>query len=447
MEMEGDMIEIICDSDDDNKSKDNSKKKAVIRIPKNIKQIGDVSSDEKIYIEDYAFSYINSIAYGFAGVEQSGVLLGEYQKSSSEKCLFIKGVVKAKNIGQSKGGLAFNENIWSGIYSDIEKYFPNLEVIGWFAAVPGVTQERLEYLKKIHLDNFAGGMKTLYLVDTYEKTENFYLYESGKLKKQSGYVCYYERNYEMQEYMMEKRGRRSVESRENDKVMQSIRDIINNKEQYKHKKKSINVGYVAGSILAVIVLVMGINLMNSYEKMKKFDNSLTNIANQISDINKDDTENAKDAASSEIVPVNKLAGDVYPTTQEDSSNANQDQNQTQNSEIDSQSNNQTDNTDNNQITVENNTQQANSQNNSNIQDKSDDSQSTVSQDVSSDDNSKAQNVNTEPSYATYIVKKGDTIMSICKNYYGTIKKYDEVAALNNIDDVNKLYIGQEIKLP
>ena len=38
-------------------------------------------------------------------------------------------------------------------------------------------------------------------------------------------------------------------------------------------------------------------------------------------------------------------------------------------------------------------------------------------------------------------------MSICKNYYGTIKKYDEVAALNNIDDVNKLYIGQEIKLP
>ena len=88
MEMEGDMIEIICDSDDDNKSKDNSKKKAVIRIPKNIKQIGDVSSDEKIYIEDYAFSYINSIAYGFAGVEQSGVLLGEYQKAHQKNvCL------------------------------------------------------------------------------------------------------------------------------------------------------------------------------------------------------------------------------------------------------------------------------------------------------------------------------------------------------------------------
>lgn len=435
------MIEIICDGGDDNKSKNNSKTKTVIRTPKNIKQIGDVSSDEKIYIEDYAFSYINSLAYGLSGIEQSGVLLGEYQKSKSQKCLFIKGVVKAKNIGQPKGGLAFNENIWSGIYSDIEKYFPNLEVIGWFAAVPGVTQERLEYLKKIHLENFAGGMKTLYLVDTYEKTENFYLYESGKLKKQSGYVCYYERNYEMQEYMMEKRGRRSVESREKDKVMQSIRDIINNKEQYKHQKekKSINTIHVAGSIMAVIVLVIAINFMNSYDRMKKLDSSLTNIANQISDMSKEDTENAKDAASSEIVPVNKLSGDVYPTQQQDdnqgeaesdSEDITDSSENIDNTENQSNSNSEA-STDSTKSTSENNTQSANSDNNSNVQ----------------DDNSKAQNTNAEPSYATYIVKKGDTIMSICKNYYGTIKKYDEVAALNNIDDVNKLYIGQEIKLP
>ena len=37
-------------------------------------------------------------------------------------------------------------------------------------------------LKKLHLDNFAGNMKTLYLVDTVEKEEHFYLYENGALK-------------------------------------------------------------------------------------------------------------------------------------------------------------------------------------------------------------------------------------------------------------------------
>ena len=64
---------------------------------KNIKQIGDVSSDRKIYIEDYAFTYIRSIAYGTPQEEQSGVLLGECQKSGEEKCLFIKGVIKARS--------------------------------------------------------------------------------------------------------------------------------------------------------------------------------------------------------------------------------------------------------------------------------------------------------------------------------------------------------------
>ena len=58
------MIEIICNKDDSDKSEENPKdNNTCIRRPKNIKQIGDVSSDKKIYIEDYAFTYINSIAY------------------------------------------------------------------------------------------------------------------------------------------------------------------------------------------------------------------------------------------------------------------------------------------------------------------------------------------------------------------------------------------------
>ena len=60
--------------------------------------------------------------------------------------------------------------------------------------MPEVTDERMARLKKLHLDNFAGNMKTLYLVDTVEKEEHFYLYENGTLKRQKGYVCFYERN-------------------------------------------------------------------------------------------------------------------------------------------------------------------------------------------------------------------------------------------------------------
>ena len=391
------MIEIICNGEDDS-NKGNIRGNADIRRPKNIKQIGDVSSNRKIYIEDYAFTYINSVAYQTPEDEQAGVLLGEVQKSDEEKCLFIKGVIRAKTPeNETKQGIVFNEKIWEKIYAEIEKFFPDLEVVGWFAAMPGITQERFLYLKKLHMDNFSGGMKTMYLVNTCDKEENFYLYENGELKKQKGYVCFYERNYEMQEYMLEKRERKPIESPEKDKVMKSIRSIIQEKEEMRQRRKNSVFLYGISSFMAVVVLVIGINLLNSYEKMKKFDTSLSNIALEISNI----SEKEKSIQTSDnSVSVNKISGDVYPTEAEtESTESRTTQSQTEQSQIEKQA-------------------------------------------ASADMVKEADAAQT-----TYIVKKGDTIMSICKKYYGNTEKLNEIIAVNNIEDADKLYIGQEIKLP
>ena len=391
------MIEIICNGEDDS-NKGNMRGNADIRRPKNIKQIGDVSSNRKIYIEDYAFTYINSVAYQTPEDEQAGVLLGEVQKSDEEKCLFIKGVIRAKTPeNETKQGIVFNEKIWEKIYAEIEKIFPDLEVVGWFAAMPGITQERFLYLKKLHMDNFSGGMKTMYLVNTCDKEENFYLYENGELKKQKGYVCFYERNYEMQEYMLERRERKPIESPEKDKVMKSIRSIIQEKEEMRQRRKNSVFLYGISSFMAVVVLVIGINLLNSYEKMKKFDTSLSNIAFEISNI----SEKEKSIQTSDnSVSVNKISGDVYPTEAEtESTESRSTQSQTEQSQTEKQA----------------------------------ESAEMVKE--------------ADAAQTTYIVKKGDTIMSICKKYYGNTEKLNEIIAVNNIEDADKLYIGQEIKLP
>ena len=93
--MEEDMIEIICNKDESDKPAKKSKDSSVcIRRPKNIKQIGDVSSDKKIYIEDYAFTYINSIAYNNPEEEQAGVLLRqltEHQQHEHQRVIALFG--------------------------------------------------------------------------------------------------------------------------------------------------------------------------------------------------------------------------------------------------------------------------------------------------------------------------------------------------------------------
>ena len=386
------MIEIICNEENSDKSKQVTRG-AAIRRPKNIKQIGEVSSDKKIYIEDYAFTYINSIAYNNPSDSQVGVLLGENQTDGDEKCVFIKGIIKAKlGTEVEEKGVYFNESVWNGIYSDVEKYFPDLSVVGWFAAIPEVTPERMMKLKKIHLDNFAGTMKTFYLIDTVEKEENFYLYENGELKKQKGYVCFYERNYEMQEYMLERRERKSSEDGP-DKVMKSIRNIIREKEELHEQKKNARFMYGVSTFMVIVILVIGINLMNNYQKMKKFDKSISSLMVQMSG---NDT-----ATQEEVVPVNKLEGGVYPTEAETTS-------QTAVTSVVSTEN----------VTV------------------------TAAQPV--EEQTVAATVN---EVKTYTVKAGDTIMGICKKYYGDTSKCNEVIAYNNIKDENFLYIGQQIKLP
>jgi len=371
------MIEIICNEENSDKSKQVTRG-AAIRRPKNIKQIGEVSSDKKIYIEDYAFTYINSIAYNNPSDSQAGVLLGENQTDGDEKCVFIKGIIKAKlGTEVEEKGVYFNESVWNGIYSDVEKYFPDLSVVGWFAAIPEVTPERMMKLKKIHLDNFAGTMKTFYLIDTVEKEENFYLYENGELKKQKGYVCFYERNYEMQEYMLERRERKSSEDGP-DKVMKSIRNIIREKEELHEQKKNARFMYGVSTFMVIVILVIGINLMNNYQKMKKFDKSISSLMVQMSG---NDT-----ATQEEVVPVNKLEGGVYPTEAETTS-------QTAVTSVVSTEN----------VTV------------------------TAAQPV--EEQTVAATAN---EVKTYTVKAGDTIMGICKKYYGDTSKCNEVIAYNNI---------------
>ena len=412
------MIEIICNKDDSDKSEENPKdNNTCIRRPKNIKQIGDVSSDKKIYIEDYAFTYINSIAYNSPQEEQAGVLLGELAKEGNERCVFVKGVIKAALGDTSDTGIYFNENIWNKIYSDTEKYFPDLSVVGWFAVMPEVTDERMARLKKLHLDNFAGNMKTLYLVDTVEKEEHFYLYENGTLKRQKGYVCFYERNYEMQEYMLERSEKKSCEDASDDRVIRNIRNVIREKEELKEQRKSGSFMYGVSAFLVVVIIVIGINLMNNYEKMKRLNQSVDNLMNQLEGNERggqdeDDNGVHDSEASGDIsvdgnaIKVNRLSGDVYPLEENSTSDKTE------------------------RETVSDNN-----------------AASETTQAISeSETDASVSSVKTD-SYSMYTVKQADTLMGICKRYYGTTTKYQEVMQYNGLDDRDMLYIGQQIKLP
>ena len=396
------MIEIICNGKGDKTG--NSDNTSVKELPKNIKQIGDVSSGKRIYIEDYAFTYINSIAYQSEDTELAGVLLGEMSRVEGQVCIFIKGVIKAKNPDTDSREICFNEAVWSQIYNESEKYFPDLSIVGWFAALPRINSESMARMKKIHLDNFSGKEKTMYLVDIEEKEESFYLYEGGGMKKQRGYVCFYERNYEMQEYMLDKNRNKFVEKPETEKVVSSMRAIMREKEEQKRQKRASLISYGACAFMASVVVITGVNLVKSYEKMKRIDNSINSIVKEVSNLSGKETETV---AQDDVVPVNV----VYETKAAGS-----------------------------ETTAAVNTASTTAA----AQEMATGNDGVQAAASSGNDSTQAA---ASVEYKKYIVQKGDTILGISKKNYGTTEMASQIIELNELKDANKLYVGQEIKLP
>ncbi len=54
-----------------------------------------------------------------------------------------------------------------------------------------------------------------------------------------------------------------------------------------------------------------------------------------------------------------------------------------------------------------------------------------------------------PQFDIYVVRKGDSLSRIAKQYYGDAMRYKEIFEANRdiLDDPNKIFPGQELKIP
>ena len=174
-----------------------------LKLPKNIRQVGKPGEKIKIYVEDYVITYINQIARESADQQRLAVLLGRLGKNKEDTVAFIDGAVEAKNVVVQEDQVVFTSEIWTQIYDEIGQYFHNTEIVGWFLTRPGKSLGINDQITKIHVDNFPGVDKALFIVDPLDNDEAFYIYDQGNLVRQDGYYIYYDRNEDMQNYMVD----------------------------------------------------------------------------------------------------------------------------------------------------------------------------------------------------------------------------------------------------
>ncbi len=410
------------------------------KLPKNIRQVGPMDGDKRIYIEDYVMTYMKQIALKSYGNYHVAILLGHVLPVEGEDNVFINGAVEVKDIIFDNEKLFSNET-WSNIYEDIKKYFDEEEIVGWYITKPGLPLEVNDDLCKIHIDNFAGNNKVLLMYDSIEREEAFYLFDNQRLWEQDGYYIYYEKNHNMQNYMVENSDKQSIEADYVDQTCINIRNVIERKNNEKvQRKRSLSVMYAAASVCAIFLIVVAVTML-----LGKGVNDSNRSVSAGAQTNQDKNQMVDASVSPGTTQVNVQNGNISSIKGEnvvgDDTAKGDDINVSieGTSPIDSNNGKDTDSKDTDSKDTDS---------------KDTDSKGTDSKDTNVKDNPIKDNPikdndgkETTSIPATYTIKRGDTLGAISLKFYSNKTYVKKIMELNKIEDQDTIYAGQTIKLP
>lgn len=451
------MIEIIY-KEDQKQAEGNEK---FFRIPNNIRQIGEIKGQQKIYIEDYAYTFLKKISRIPEEGGKVAILLGQYHWAEGNAYLFIKSALQIRNMEVSPEHIVFSDKVWGQVYEDSRKYFPQQEIVGWFISLPGFNMQINEVLLKTHLNHFAGNDKVLFAAEPGEWEEAFFVYENNQLNRQPGYYIYYEKNEPMQAYMIEMSQNKSIEETEKvpDRAVMDFRkavkqnyekkDISKNRKTNKmtdretektvigkENQKNSRMVWTLGGCTVAAALALGITFFNSYQNMSETLGILETgqEAEQQEEIAKEASAQAAETNDEPLISMQ----DMNPQ------NITNEENNTEDTQIETETETDTDTTGGQDVSQENAESDAADQN---LVGENEQAEMTGQSSSETDASAAMMTEGQTAGGDEYIIQKGDTLTSISKKYYGTIAKVEEICRLNGISPEDIIYAGQKLVLP
>ena len=318
------MIEIIQQNE---KTEDGLENK----LPKNIRQIGNPEKDFRIYMEDYVYTYLHPAQIHGAGVgllPRLLILLGEINHFSNRSCAFISGAIQVENSDCPEELPEFNDKAWRLIHKEMQRYFDKCEVVGWVLDIPGNTLEVSLEMEEVHRRNFVSQYQFFFLMDSREREEAFYTWKDGHLTRKEGYFIYYEKNPQMQEYMVSQReaifGETLQVEEVKDQAAKNYRAMMMEKKKYADKRRSGLFSYLT-SILTVIVLCsVSVLLLRNIHRMDHMEQAISVMSVAMESTEQENVKNqvAVEAVSGNVLPVEPAAEETQqPETETAASEA------------------------------------------------------------------------------------------------------------------------------
>lgn len=453
------MIEIVY-------SKDVNKKDEYLRLPRNIKQTGIVEEHKKVYIEDYVDTFINQFLDDAGESRGIIILTGKAVYNSGCNYTFVEGCVWVKGIEIVGREIFFNERIWMDIHRQVKEFYPMIDIVGWAI----VSKDELigvnDAIAKIHKDNFPGKEKILIIREILEKEQIIYNMENGIMREHRGYYTYYEKNPQMQAYMINVKENLIKTEKWEDKATKSFRNIIKEKEDVKQRKMRRNAKMMKIASL-ILLLLIGSSTYYNFDKLEMVQEELEKISRNIN--HQQVKEWFADTAGGIEKEIESGIEDIDGNSKETDKSVNSDSVLGDNVGKKEESNANTNVEGDKDITLEVNNIKGNvgkiekneeaggqvenketeiNENTGGMVTEVASSESEITENVSENSESGEDEPTQEvQAPKTYIIQRGDSLEKISVKLYGNKDKVNEICQLNNISDIDKIFIGQEIIIP
>ena len=115
-------------------------------LPKNIRQIGQISGNQKIYLEDYVITYLRQILTPDENMRVM-ILYGHKEMIEDELYWFVNGAVEAQHDFFMEKTI-IDEESWKKVNEMAGKFFPELTVMGWAITREDSTEDLEEQIMR-----------------------------------------------------------------------------------------------------------------------------------------------------------------------------------------------------------------------------------------------------------------------------------------------------------
>lgn len=399
------------------------------KFPENVRQMGEIEKNSRIYIEDYVVTYIHQI---FQKRQEQAIviLLGAFGEGEVTGDTFIYGAV-ALELDVKNAGEELTEEKWEEVHRLIYQYFTGTQILGWgcaFSVQNSQTEQVRQYIQNSY---FRKEGSIFFLADLCEKEENVFLFQSGKLQKQSGYFIFYKKNPLMQEYMLRGKEKESFEADYSDHVTENVRAVVHKKEE---ERSSRHLAAYSAGVLLMLLSILGANLLiQSTRKIDSLEETIATLSDAATtitaapEVNKNDSGKKDNRNAEKQKNVGKQEGVEMPAADK-----------------------QQDDVAEEKKTADSRTKEA-------VKKKKDtdvkSAESSVKKKRKGDSRVKKeaaksnQKASVKYKRACYVVRSGDTLSQIVWRQYHTMTCMKMVKQANGIKNGDKIKEGQKIVLP